>query len=449
MLNKSIWSGAALVLLKNANSRSWGSAFVSLVCSVNATVWLRLKATWVARLLAHLMVLLTLPAVVQAQFNYTTNNGTITITGYTGSGGAVTIPSTITGLPVTSIGDYAFTYCSNLTSVTIPNGYIGIDAFSGCTSLTNVTMGNGVTSIGDRAFYECTSLTSVSIPNGSIGEGAFMYCTSLTSVTIGNGVTNIGDGAFYCCTNLRGVYFQGNAPNLNWCGFCGDANAVIYYLPGTTGWGPTFGGCPAQSAPGSAGLGLQMQPGHYACLICTGMVGAAYALQGITNLQDTNAWMTLTNVPLASNQFLFIDADSRLLPARYYRLKGTPIVAPQITVQPQSLTNNVGSNVSFAVASTGSAPLYYQWRFNASSLVGQTSTTLNLNAITTNNAGNYYVTVSNLAGAVTSQAALLVVTQEMLAPVSANGLQVSFSIQAGTPPFASAGNSRVSLYTCA
>ena len=55
-----------------------------------------------------LLLLLTLPAVVQAQFNYTTNNGTITITGYTGPGGAVAIPDTINGLPVTSIGDYAF-----------------------------------------------------------------------------------------------------------------------------------------------------------------------------------------------------------------------------------------------------------------------------------------------------------------------------------------------------
>ena len=55
-----------------------------------------------------LLLLLTLPAVVQAQFTYTANNGQITITGYTGSGGAVTIPGTIDGLPVTSIGGYAF-----------------------------------------------------------------------------------------------------------------------------------------------------------------------------------------------------------------------------------------------------------------------------------------------------------------------------------------------------
>ena len=61
-----------------------------------------------------LAVLLMMPAAVQAQFTYTTNNGTITITGYAGSGGvgAVTIPGTINGLPVTSIGEYAFSECT-------------------------------------------------------------------------------------------------------------------------------------------------------------------------------------------------------------------------------------------------------------------------------------------------------------------------------------------------
>jgi len=89
-----------------------------------------------------LLLLLTLPAVVQAQFNYTTDNGTITITGYTGPGGAVAIPDTINGLPVTSIGYFAFARAT-LTSVTIPNS---------------------VTSIGHSAFRVCRSLTSVTIP---------------------------------------------------------------------------------------------------------------------------------------------------------------------------------------------------------------------------------------------------------------------------------------------
>ena len=85
---------------------------------------------------------------------------------------------------VTSIGDYAFYYCTGLTSVTIPNSVtsIGDGAFSGCTSLTSVTIPNSVTSIGYEAFLSCSGLTSVTIPNSvtSIGEAAFYYCSGLT-----------------------------------------------------------------------------------------------------------------------------------------------------------------------------------------------------------------------------------------------------------------------------
>ena len=104
--------------------------------------------------------------------------------------GALVIPATYNGYPVTSIGSYAFYYCTSLTSVTIGNSVtsIGSDAFYNCTSLTSVTIGNSVTSIGSDAFYNCTSLKSVTIPDS---------------------VTGIGDGAFYNCANLTDVYYIG------------------------------------------------------------------------------------------------------------------------------------------------------------------------------------------------------------------------------------------------
>src|SRR5450830_1721029 len=104
-----------------------------------------------ARWLPVLFLLATTAAVQAADYTYTTNSdNTITITGYTGSGGAVTIPSTINGLPVTSIGNGAFAGFTSLASVTIPNGVtsIGNSAFYYCSGLTSVTIGNGVTSIG-------------------------------------------------------------------------------------------------------------------------------------------------------------------------------------------------------------------------------------------------------------------------------------------------------------
>jgi|CZKV01.1.fsa_nt_gi prepilin-type processing-associated H-X9-DG protein len=138
-------------------------------------------------------VMLALPDVAQAQFNYTSTNGTITITKYTGPGGAVTIPATINGLAVTCIGDSAFYECYSLTNVTIPDSVanIGIEAFDGCLNLTNITIPNSVT---------------------SIGGGAFANCSAAAGAAIGNSVTNIGDFVFDACTKLTAITMDTNNP---------------------------------------------------------------------------------------------------------------------------------------------------------------------------------------------------------------------------------------------
>ena len=131
---------------------------------------------------------------------YLSYGGTATITKYNGNATALEIPSSLDGHTVTNIGDYAFNYCTSLTSVTIPDNVtiIGDNAFCNCTSLISITIPDSVTSIGFMAFYECTSLTSITIPDGvtSIEDSTFEYCTSLTSITIGNGVISIGSSSF-------------------------------------------------------------------------------------------------------------------------------------------------------------------------------------------------------------------------------------------------------------
>ncbi len=121
----------------------------------------------------------------------------------------IVIPSVYNDKPVTSIGNWAFSGCSGLTSVTIPDSVtsIGNSAFEYCRRLTSVTIGNKVTSIGDDAFYGCSGLTSVTIPDSvtSIGNDAFKGCSGLTGVTIGNKVTSIGWGAFSGCRGIESL----------------------------------------------------------------------------------------------------------------------------------------------------------------------------------------------------------------------------------------------------
>jgi hypothetical protein len=100
------------------------------------------------------LFLLAVPK-AQAQFDYSTNGDTITVTQYTGLGGTVTISNF-----VTSIGVQAFIRCTNLTDVKIPDNVtsIGGGAFFQCSGLTNVSIGKSVTNIGDQAFEFGTSL---------------------------------------------------------------------------------------------------------------------------------------------------------------------------------------------------------------------------------------------------------------------------------------------------
>ena len=144
---------------------------------------------------------------------------------------SLTIPNS-----VTSIGIYAFENCKALTSIVIPNSVtsIGIYTFYGCECLTSVTIPNSVTSIGDRSFQYCTGLTKITIPNSitSIGEFAFADCTGLTTITIPNSITSIGKYAFSGCTGLTSitseitnVFATGNVA------FVGCPNNATLYVP--------------------------------------------------------------------------------------------------------------------------------------------------------------------------------------------------------------------------
>jgi hypothetical protein len=173
----------------------------------------RVRSVWASALL-QVSLLLLLGAGARADqygdFTYATNlNNTATITDYTGSGGAVTIPGAVNSMPVAAIGDYAFDGYAGLASITIPNSVasIGFGAFASCTGLTNVTILDGVTTIGPYAFLNCTSLAGITMGSNvtSIGSDAFNQCSSLSSITIGASVTNIGSDVFVDCGSLGAI----------------------------------------------------------------------------------------------------------------------------------------------------------------------------------------------------------------------------------------------------
>jgi hypothetical protein len=187
--------------------------------------------------------------------------------------GTLTIPATIEGKTVTSIGKDAFGYCGLLTSITIPDSVtsigakaffhcysltsiiipdsvtsIGNEAFRDCTSLTSITIPDGVTSIGNNAFWRCSSLTTITIPDSitTIGSSAFGYCSLLTSITIPDSVSVIGLAAFHGCRNLTTVNFLGDAPRVSDFPFSINEPTTIYRKADAKGWGPTFGRKPVK-----------------------------------------------------------------------------------------------------------------------------------------------------------------------------------------------------------
>ena len=438
-------------------------------------------------------LLLFLPAAVQAQFTFTTNNGAITITGYTGNPTVLNIPARINGYyvtaiagmafancwsvtnvtigtNVTSIGGVSFVNCSRLPSITIPRNvsyisygpfsdcgsltnisvddgnpaYSSLDgilfnknqttliqcpggktgsytvpssvtsiemygffgcmnltsvaittnvsmiksyAFESCTNLTNVIIPDGVTNIANcpwfdcnnlsaitvgslnpaycsldgvlfnkgtnmliefpggkggsyfvpntvtnfasSAFWDCKRLTAVTIPDSviSIAGSAFRVCTSLIWVTIGKNVNFIDTYAFNTSAHLTSVYFQGNAPSLASGVFDYDNNATIYYLAGTTGWGPTFGGRPTvlwnpQAQTSDASFGVRTNGFGFTI---AGSSNLVIVVESCTNLSNA-VWQPVSTNTL--NTFIgtngtsyFSDPQWTNYPGRFYRLR--------------------------------------------------------------------------------------------------------------------------------
>jgi len=265
-------------------------------------------------------------------FYWVKNKNGVTITGYNGPGGNVTIPSVIDGKQVTSIGNRAFRYDTSITSVTIPNGVISIEdggsrkdaygqsvelgAFLRCTNLTSVTIPDSVTTIGAWAFLDCFSLTSVTIPSGvtsirertfdqcinltrvtipnsvtSIGEMAFSYCSNLTSIIIPDGVTSIGGGAFLNCPNLREITIPDGVTSIEKLTFASCTSITRITIPAAvTSIGESaFSACSLTSITIPSGV---TSIGRYAFSYCDSLTSVTFLcmVSSISNSFDGNLY---------------------------------------------------------------------------------------------------------------------------------------------------------------
>lgn len=135
------------------------------------------------------------------------------VSGYTGNQPNVTIPSTYNSKPVTRIGDSAFSGCTILLSISLPDSIteIGEFAFFRCYYLTGIVIPAQVTNIEANAFDGCFSMKSITLPDGliSIGEEAFLDCFGCSSLTIPGSVTLIDTAAFKGCNKLTKLTFNG------------------------------------------------------------------------------------------------------------------------------------------------------------------------------------------------------------------------------------------------
>ena len=296
---------------------------------------------------------------------------------YWGSVTSVTIPDTIT-----NIGSSAFSECSSLTKATMGNSVIAIGsrAFYDCRRLTSVAFPNSVTSIGDWAFWDC-GMTNVTIPSSvtNIGIAAFSLCRSLTTIAVDSlnsrystsdgdlcdksqrtlvefpsgrvgsyavpnhftnigsyafygcnltgvmipsSVSSIGDYAFYNCPLIRGVFFQGNAPDVNPTAPVFYGSTFVYYLPETSGWSSVFGGVvaflwnPTIQIP-DASFGVRTNQFGFNV---TGTTNIPIVVEACTNLTNPT-WSPLRTNWLTGGSSYFSDPQWANYPRRFYRLR--------------------------------------------------------------------------------------------------------------------------------
>ena len=291
-------------------------------------------------------------------FLYEYTATTVTITGYTGNGGAVTIPSTIDGKPVTEIGNGAFKF-----------------KFSGFSNnqLTSVIIGNSVTSIGESAFAE-NRLTGVIIPNSvtSIGYRAFAG-NQLTSVTIGSSVTSIGESAF-ANNRLTSVTIPGSVTAIGEGAFSGNPLANVTVDPGNTAYTAKnsfllskdekelllyFGSGKVVTIPDSvASIGYGAFANNQLTSVTIGssvttIGGSAFSNNQLTSITIPNSVTTIKYSAFSNNQLTSVTIPNSVTEIGYSAFSNNQLTSVTIGANVQLSTNSFGYNFDSAYNNGG------------------------------------------------------------------------------------------------
>ena len=310
---------------------------------------------------------------------YTVSGGAATITGYAGSGGSVTIPATLGGVPVSEVGANAFKDKTAVTGVSFPASLvrIGDSAFNG-SGLTSVMVPGGVNAIGVYAFASCSSLLRAEVAEGvvSLGVGMFTNCINLAEVVLPLSLTTIQDGAFQYCYKLASIVIPPAVTTVNQYAFFGCSSLKSIVLPASL-----------------ATIGNQVFKS------CASLVQVAF----------------LGNAPVAGTAIfsgslvstVYYGAGRNGWASTFDTISTAAMISPAISAQPQSQTLAPGGAASFSVSVSGVPAPSLQWYRNGLKIAGATGATLSVASAQAADVGAYLVIVTNPQGHSVSSVAKL------------------------------------------